>query len=389
MASTPNIQKIVRAAEIKQATIAEGVRAELATVNEALPGLREQVADIADGITEEHEVKAMLKKGEDVPDGALTFARERDERAGYLLKVREAQALTLSKSLPADSPLLADKVAGAFKAAIPGVPVITTTAPFKSFQSDIPSDTPPVVVLCVDPLIETDSFHQTLSGTVKAYFLRSPLMRPLQVSKIEGAHRANKPDCALSVTSNHVGDESGWVTVGGNDSLDGNQMDPSAIILDVLNVRVSGVVDGLPVIGKVNARNGVVKTWTLATLSGFLNTGTFAAGTLNDVSDIAEQESFVVKYGMGCAVRAVHPTSTEEIEGNERTLTVRHILNLANVEPVGFADDMREGAEGWINSTHLDAGVLTEATVTPRLDGGVMGARHMVDVVLVFMSLTA
>lgn len=385
--NTTKTVKAVKNAETAQAITTDETKAKLAILNDALPALREQVADIADGVTAEAEVKTRLKRGEDIPEGALTFAKERDEIAPYLLKVKEGQALALTKTLPADSTLLADKVAPAFMAAIPGVSVIVTTAPFKSFRSDIPLDTPPVVVLCVDPLIERDGFRETLEGTVSAYFVRPSMLKHLSVEKIEGAHRASKPDCSIEVTRNIVGDVNGWVTLAG--TSEGNMTNPEDLIVDILKVKVSGVVDGLPVLPKVGNGGGVVKTWVLATLGGFLKPGTVNTGGIHDVSTEGTNEAMHITYGMGSTVRATHPKVSEEIDGTERTLTVKHVLNLSNIDPVGFADDMNEGSEGWINSIHLDAGVLVERTVTPRVEGPVTGAKHVVEVVTVYKSLTA
>jgi hypothetical protein len=388
MAAKTQLAKAIAEREAQINAEAVVIAAELDTIVEALPAFKEQVQDIKDGLSAEAEVKAAWRRGEDTPEGALYVAKEKDERAAYDLASMTARKGTLEGRLHAPSTLLADKIAPAVQFVAPGVKVITTIAPLKVWRNDVPAGTT-AVVLAVDPKVEQDPFRQTLSGTVRAYFIRSGLMRPLSVAKIEAAHRNGKPDCSMTVTSNQVGDEGGWVTVAGTGNSEGNQSDPNALVLDTLTIKVEGVIDGLPIIPKVNAKSGLVKTWTMAVFSGFTRPGMVTSARVIDVPDIDEGLAFVIKYGMSSIARGTHAKATEEMDGNERTLTVRQKVNLQGVDNNAFAEQMQEGAEGYVGGSFIELGVLTAVEVTPRVEGGVMAANRVVEVVTVFKSLIA
>ncbi len=385
MANITKFQRVINAAEDTINADAESVRAELASARQSLPALRETARDVQDGLSAEAEVKTRLKKGEDVPAMELVVARAEDEIAAYRLNTAEARIGALSKRLPASSTLLADKIAPAFTPLLPGVEIITTTAPLSTWRNDVPEGTT-AVVLSVAEVVQDPSF-QTYSGTVRAYYVRSGLMRPLSVASLEAAHRSTKPDCHMEIKSSQVGDEGGWVSVGATN--EGNQSDPTSLVLDTLVISVAGVIDGLPVIGKTGIHGGLVKTWTMHVFGGFLRPGVVTTARIMDMPDISEHEAFVVKYGMSSIARGTHPKVTEEIHGNERTLTLRQKINLQGVDLVAFAKEMHEGAQGYVNGSYLDLGILTSATATPRLEGGVMHGNHVVEVVCVFKSLTA
>ncbi|WP_104107969.1 hypothetical protein [Nocardioides sp. 616] len=380
--SHTRIQRVITTAEQKINQDAAIVMSELTKTSEALPELREKVADLKDDLSAEADVKVRLKRGEDVPAIDLVLARAEDEIAEYRLTTTEARIDALESRLPAPSTVLADRIAPAFKSVIPGVELITTVAPLKTWRSNVPEGTT-AVILCVAPKVERDPFRQTFSGTVEAYYIRSGLMRPISVASLEAAHRNGKVTCSMSVSNNRVGDEGGWATLAGDTT--GNQTDVNALVFDHLTVKVSGVLDGLPVIREPKANSGLPKTWVMNVLSGFTVPGSIATAGVSDRPK-SDHEAFALAYGVGSTARSAHPKVTEEIEGNERTLTVRHKINLVNIEPMGFADQLQECGDGYVGGSYVGMGVLTSVSVEPSSSGSVLNGNNVVAVVTVFAS---
>lgn len=384
MTAKNTIQPVVDAAEAKIVETGNALRAELAAINETLPALQRKAQDVADGITAEDEVLRRVRNGEEVSGADLCAARAEDEIVRLRLDAMRKRANVLTGNLPAPSTLLADKVAPAFEAILPGMTVLTTIAPAKTWAKDVPEGTT-AVVLYVEK-VEQDPFHQTYSGVVKAHYLRNGFMRPISVASLESAHKAAKPGGGMEVTSNVVGDENGFVSVGGPQQ--GNQSDPNARVMDTLTIRVFGVVDGWPVLSKVEPNSGIVKTWTMNVFAGFIRPGLVTSARVYDMPDIGEHEAFVMKYGMSSIARAGHAEANEVIEGDVRTLTLSQKINLQGVDHVAFAMEMLDGGKDWIGSSHLGLGVLTDVEVEPRVDGDVRQGHKVVMVTLTFTSRT-
>jgi hypothetical protein len=377
MANYTKFQKVIKDAEAKVNADAEKVRAELAEVEAALPALLERAQDIADGMSAADEIKSKWKRGIDVPAIDYLTAQAEDEKCVYMSKAMKARGDALRRALPSHGTLLADHIAPAYAGVLPGVEVIVTNAPLNLWKGSIPEGSMAVVLCQTDA--ETSPFNGEISGTVTAYYIRSALHRPINVASLEAAARAKR--IALEVRSNNVADESGWVTVAGTES--GKQPDANAMVIDVLNVSVAGVLDGLPVIAKVGG-GSPIKDWVLRVFSGFQTPGVITTARVSVDPNVTK--GFSIRYGSSVA-RATEASSAEQIDGNERTLTIRQVVNLTNVDPASFVSVLTEVSEGYLNGSYVGNGVLTD--VRFEATEGALAGNAPVEIVLTYKSLVA
>lgn len=379
MSNHTKFARVIKAAETKVNADAESVRTELEAVRAALPLLKEKAQDLKDDLGAEAEVKTRIKKGEDVPALDLLIARAEDEIAEYRLKAFTGKANALSNRLPSPHTLLAEHIVPALAGVLPGVEVIATTAPIGLWKGDIPEGTLSVV-LYQSPRIETDPYTGVMSGDVTAYFIRSALMRPISIDGLETYAMSKR--ISLEVRSNNVGDENGWVTVAGNDK--GNQSDPTSLVMDSLTIRVAGVMDGLPVI-RTPETNSPVKDMTLRVFSGLQRPGIVTTARVSVEPDPQKGTEFVIRYGASTAM-AAPPSVSETINDNERTLVLRQVVTVSNVEPASFVAAMTKTADGALNGPTLGMGVLTDVAITPRESA--LSGNNAIEVVLTYKSLT-
>lgn len=357
----------------------EIVRGEVAALEARLPDLSTKAADMADGITAVSEVKARWRRGEDVDPADYTAAMAEDARTADLAEYLPRRASALRQGMASAGTVLADHIAPAFKPVLPGVQVITTNAPYRLWSKGVPADTLALVI--VEPRvrdIEVNPFTSERSGKVAAYFFRPGLYRPISVSALEDAGKAL--GVGLSVTDNRVGDEAGWITAAGSGS--GNETDPQSVVVDSLSIRVAGVLDGLPIIRRVEGQSPV-KGWCASILGGYSRGDVYATHGL-DVRN-PDGGGWRVSYGASFAMGR-DPKVTETVnEDGERTLTMHAVVNASGVNAGQFADALDKHASGAVGGVSLGAGLLTEADVSLRQNGRLDGM-HLIDVTLTYLS---
>lgn len=379
MAAKTRLAKTVSDAEAKVKADAESIGTELDSIKSVLPTLKAKAQDIEDGLGDADEVKAQWVKGIETPPLALKAAEEEDEKVAYLLKAYTARVNLLSRRLPPPHALLAEHIAPVIASILPGVEVLTTTAPLNLWKVNVPEGTT-AVVLCQSPGLVTNPYTGIMSGTVTAHFIRQALYRPISVDALE--KRAREARISLEVSGNVVGDEGGWVTTAGNGN--GNQTDPNALVVDTLTIRVDGVMDGLPVIRKVEV-SPPVKDMTMRVFAGFQTPGIVTTARLSVDPSPPEGTSFIIRLGSSTAM-ATLPLATEtEIDG-ERTLTVKQVVNVSNVNPADFVQAMTDVAHGYVGGPAIGMGLLTAVQIDQR--PGALAGNNAVEVVLTYKSLT-
>ncbi|WP_296602230.1 hypothetical protein [Nocardioides sp.] len=361
----------IASAEERIQSEAEKVRSDLARFTDALPALRQTVEDIKDGIGAVSEVEAAWRKGEDLPDIEYAVALGKDRMAQVRKESYERQAKALRSRLVPDHVLLAEEVAPVFKALLPGVEVIATNAPLKDWSDDVPTGTVGVV-LHQHPDVQVNPYTGVLSGKVTAYYLRAALHRPVNVETLERSAKTRK--VILSVASNEVGDESAWSTIAGADT--GNAIDPEALVIDALTMRVDGVVDALPVILKVDPSSSTMFHWVNRMFDRDPSTAVY-----RHTSGENGPGSWTLTAGPRGAFRVVshEPTVTEEIDdAGTRTAVVTVAVNTVNVFRDDFASYFSEAATNDAGAVTVGLGSLKEARLehVSTTEGYAAGAQN-------------
>lgn len=347
------------------------IRKDLARITDALPALRQQAEDIRDGLGAAEEVEAAWRKGEDLPDIEYAVALGKDKKVQVMAASYERQAKALRSRLVPDHVLLAEEVAPTFKALLPDVEVIATNAPLRTWSDDVPSGTVGVV-LYQHPDVQADPYTGVLSGKVTAYYLRAALHRPVNVETLERSAKARK--VILSVRSNDVGDESAWNTIAGADT--GTVIDPKALVIDALTMTVDGVVDGQPVIRKVDPSSSTLFQWVNRMFDRDPSTAVY-----RHTSGDNGPGSWTLTAGPRGAFRVVthEPTGTEEIDdAGTRTAVVTFAVNTVNVFRDDFESYFNQRATNDAGAVTIGLGSLKEARLehVSTTEGYAAGAQN-------------
>lgn len=339
--------------------VIEPIKAEIAAIDAALPGLRERVNDAKDEAGEVADIEAKWLSGEDVPALDYLLAQAEDTKAEKLATGLASRRDRLRKRLPASHTVLADHVVPVIEAVLPWAEEVHTTwVQAKAWQQDLPADTV-AVVLVQEPGALTDPRTGVLSGEVALHYFRPAKYKSLNVTEVEEAARSHK--IALEVGVFTPGDE-----------------------VDVLRLKVSGVVDGLPTIRRVGP-NGLVVQWVRTVLhsgSG-ADWGRYSTGG-RIVSDRNEDGTWSTVMG-STSVHVLEARIVEAFdEDGTRTVTLEQTIRAVALNPSDFVKGLREQAHMWANSV-TSLGMLTETSVefTP---GASLTAPHEITVVSTYRS---
>jgi hypothetical protein len=339
MAAPTKMQRVLNEAEATLAAKADETKAELADAKAALPALRERAQEAEDGITAESEVLSRVRKGEDVAPIDLVIARADDELAKIKHDALSRRVIGLERSLPVET-VLAEKVAGVFKAAVPGFDVYTTPAPAKSWQ--FPEDSTAIVVVA-ERGIERDRFTGLVSGKVTVLVQRPSLYRSVAVEAVEAEAKTQR--VALSITS-HV---------------EGKTNDPAGYVTDTLTIDVSNVIDGHAVISRVDLSALPSRDWVEEVYRA-------NGGHPSGLPGTDKEYRWAVALGPN-TVATGHDAqiASEQIdEAGIRTLVVEQKINTFRSDPGDFAELLTAAIDLDHGTTHIGMGTLVDSEVEAR-----------------------
>lgn len=374
---TITIAEVIASAEERTNADIAPVKATLADLTSALNEATTVVRDIEDGVGPVEDVRTRWVKGEDVPALDYVAAQASEAKAQHIAKVLPNRRDRLANTLPAEDKAIAEHVAPLFRVALPSVTVIATNAPIRTWQQDVPEETV-AVVLVQSPRGSTDPLTGVRSGEVTAYYFRNPLYASVPVNALESAAKAQR--IGLEVIVNNPAGASAWETVAGID--DKSDEDRAVMVCDRMVMRVSNVLDGLPVIRKVDTSGLHVRLWVDAF---FAENG---GGAVAYDTGHAGPRSWRVYAGMSRAhsVSAQTPEATETIEGNRRTYVVRVPLSTTGVLPYDFLDSIQRRAAEEVGTVTVGLGVLESSEVEYKTPPESRASVQQFEVVLTYGS---
>lgn len=385
-----SLADVIASAEATVNKNIEPIKAEVAAIEVQLPAILQHVRDAQDRAGATAEIETKWLRGEDVSAMDYVLAQAEDAKAEALSTGLRRKRDSLVKRLPADNTILAEHLRPVFEAVLPGVPVHVTNAPLQSWKQDVPDGTV-AVVLVQQPGHTIDPYTSAMSGQVTVYFLRSALHRSMEVNAVETAGRAHKRP--LEVKTNLPAEAPQYATYdlpSGTAKVQ-TQRTPEAQehVIDTMTVAVSGVVDGLPIIRKVETFS-LVPTWITAILGaqdiGRVN---YVSGRIQSAREWNGPGSW--RAMLGSTDVKVYAANGKELvhEDGTRTVTVTNRVLLTGAEPGHFVALMQEQANKHAGSVHVGVGMLDSATVEWEPPANVHTDTFVIDVTQTFRSQVA
>ena len=265
-----------------------------------------------------------------------------------------------------ETTILAEKVAEVLGDVMQGFHIHATRAP----KWEWPEDSTAIVCVANND-VKRDPSTGLVSGSVTVYFRRPGLYKAIPVAALEDAATAYR--FGLEVRSHEIGDDKHrgvWVKKQAYGGAEVNAYkDPHAHVVDVMKVDVRNVIDGYPVIKRVDLSH-------LGTAMRGITVEVYRAGNESSAVQHApapenSPSTWQVIEGRNILALGGHKVAVVSEEVNDqgvRTLAVQYGVGTFNTHPGDFTEGLEAVLEDRQGLTFPGCGLLVGSKVERTSD---------------------